>query len=101
MTWGNAKKIRKYREGARIDGLAEMIVALNAGRYVFVRGRPYHPAVLRNWSLASLDAVCRHRSARIAELTQEWIDDHAVRCARASEEAADIDSEFAEIGEAV
>ena len=88
MTWSSRKKIRKYRAGIRIYGIYELITALRDERYVFVRGKPYHPAVLRNWSLASLEGVCRHGDARIAEFTPEWIEAETVKAI-----------EFAEVGE--
>lgn len=99
MTWGSAKKIRKYREGARILSIYEMIPVLLANRYVIVRGKPYHPAVLRNWSLISLMDICRYNQAHVAELTPEWIAAEEMRIEIAREEAAVVDAEFAEIGE--
>lgn len=97
MTWGGAKKIRKYREGARVGSIFDMIAALHTDRYVFVRGKAYHPAVLRNWSLISLEAACRY-GARIAELTPAWIETEAVKAMEAAEKARGIDSEFVEVG---
>lgn len=99
MTWGSAKKTRKYREGVRIESIYEMIGALHSDHYVFVRGKAFHPAVLRNWSLASLEGACRYGNARIAELTPEWIDAEACKRLRAIENAAAMDVEFTEVGE--
>ncbi len=99
MTWGNSRRIKKYHPGIRILGIFEMIAALHHGRYVFVRGKAYHPAVLRNWSLASLEGVSRHGDARIAELTPEWIDAEAARRSDAEDGARVLDTEFAEVGE--
>lgn len=103
MTWGSTKKIRKYREGFRVTDVIDLIAELRACRYVFVRGKAYHPAVLRNWSLASLECACRYGNARTAELTPAWIDAEGVKAMAlaAHEEAAAIDHEFAEVGEAL
>jgi hypothetical protein len=98
VTWGSSKKIRKYCEGIRILGIVEMIAVLAAGRYVFVRGKPYHPAVLRNWSLASLEAACRY-GARVAELTPEWIEDEEMKAMAIQEGAEGAHREFVEVGE--
>jgi hypothetical protein len=97
VTWSSRKKVRKYRAGIRILGIYELMAVLNAGRYVFVRGKSYHPAVLRNWSLASLEGVCRYGDTRVAELTPEWIDAESVKAMMAREKATD--EEFAEVGE--
>lgn len=106
MAWGKSIKIRKYRPGVRILGIFEMIEVLNADRYVFVRGKPYHPTALNNWSLATLKGVCRYGDARVAELTAEWIaaEEMKAEIAQESERLARdrvtvLDIEFAEIGE--
>lgn len=96
MSWGRKPRVRKYRAGAEIREIYEMIGALHSGRYIFVRGKPYHPAVLSNWSLASLESVCRLGAARAAELTPEWTAAEAERAKEASENPV---AEFAEIGE--
>jgi hypothetical protein len=87
MAWGKSTNVRKYRPGVRILGIFEMIVVLDAGKYVFVRGRAYHPAVLNNWSLGSLKSACLYSDARIAELTPEWIAAEEMKPALASKEA--------------
>lgn len=106
MAWGSAKKIRKYRPGAKMLGIFDLISAFNQGRYVFVNGKPYHPAVLRNWSLASLEAICRGNRTFVAELTPEWIEAEETKAeiARELEQSVRdrvtvLDIEFAEIGE--
>lgn len=73
MAWGKSTKVRKFRPGARMLGIFDLIEAFDRGCYVFVHGKPYHPAVLRNWSLVCLEGVCRNGFAHVAELTPEWI----------------------------
>jgi hypothetical protein len=97
MAWGKTTKIRKYREGVRILGIYEMIPVLLANRYIIVRGKPYHPAVLRNWSLGSLTRICHYDQAHVAELTPEWIAAEEMRAEIAREEAAVVDGEFTKI----
>jgi len=81
-------------------GIFDLISAFDQGRYVFVRGKAYHPSVLRNWSLVSLEGICRHGSAYVAELTPEWIAAEEHKAATVREEAVVIDREFEEVGEA-
>lgn len=99
MSWGRSTKIRKYREGKAFADAIDMILALRRGRYVFVRGKPYHPTVLRNWSLASLEGACHFGMAAVAELTPEWIAAEELKTEVAREEAHVIDAEFEDAGE--
>jgi hypothetical protein len=101
MTWGS-RKVRKYCAGERINSLAAMVLMIEDGRYMIVRGRPTHPAVLRNWSLASLNSVMRGGWMYLAELTPEWIAAEETRAgvyAAMNAEHPDDDSEFSEVGE--
>jgi hypothetical protein len=98
MSWGKSRKLRKYRAGERLNSLVALVLIINDGRYIIVNGRPYHPAVLRNWSLASLDGTMRRGRMYLAELTPEWIEDQEMRAelAKFNAEHPD-DSEFAEV----
>lgn len=94
MSWGRPTRVRKYRPGAQMLGIFDLISAFNQGRYVFVRGKAYHPAVLRNWSLASLEGICRYGGARVAEITPEWMAAEAEKAEIAQEE---LIAEFSEV----
>jgi hypothetical protein len=100
MSWGNVKKIRKYRPGATIDNIISMISAISYERkYVFIRGKPYNAEFLRNWSLASLEIACNYGGAFVAELTPEWVVAEAEKAEIAREKATAVESDFSEIGE--
>ena len=90
MAWNTTPRIRKYKAGERLDSLLAAVVTITVDeKYLFVRGKPYHPAVARNWSIAQLhDLVCGGQ-AYIAALTPEWISAEVARQEIAAEFSED------------
>ena len=74
MAWNRSKlRVRKYEGGFPFGSLAECIEWMQAGQYLWCRGKPYHPMVVKQWSLAMIEnlvstspTLCR------ARLTEEW-----------------------------
>lgn len=90
MSWNTRPRIRKYRQGERLDSLIAAVVAITlSDQYLFVRGKPYHPAVARNWSITQLNCLVRGGVAYIAELTPEWLQAEADKAEIAAEAAAE------------
>ncbi len=69
MSWGSRKRPRKYRQGLPITSLSERVAAAMGDDFLWWNGKPYHPQVVRQWSLAMIAGV----SLYYAELTPEWI----------------------------
>lgn len=102
MAWGSTKKIRKYQaKGNPLSTMDAAFLALLGADYLIVCGRPMHPAVVRNWSLATLNGYCVRNNVYRAELTAKWIAAEQEKAEIAAEEAATLDNEFAEVGETV
>lgn len=52
MSW--EIKPKKFVTGSKITDIHTAIDHLLAGKYLIVRGKPMHPRVLMNWSVATL-----------------------------------------------
>lgn len=57
---------RKYTPGDPITNVADAVMAILMGRYMYVNGRPQHPGWMQNWSVRQLDVTCRSGQLRIA-----------------------------------
>ena len=69
MSWGSRKRPRKYQRGMPIMSLSERVAAAMGDEFLWWHGKPYHPKVVRQWSLAMIAGAPLYYAA----LTPEWI----------------------------
>lgn len=57
---------RKYRPGPFVAGTMEAVSSIQRDRYLYFNGKPMHPDVMRNWSVAQISNACRYKMLRHA-----------------------------------
>jgi hypothetical protein len=60
-------RIRKYRPGAVLASMQEVITAIALGRWVFLRDKPLNPSVLDNMNLCTVRGFLRRGMLRWAD----------------------------------
>lgn len=50
-TWG---KVRRFRAGQEIRSVTDLVRELEAGRWVYINKKPYHPGVAMSMTVATL-----------------------------------------------
>ena len=88
MPW--EQKIRKYEKGSPIFRVADAVYEIEQGRYLWIRGRPWHPAIVWNWTLPTLRGAVRTGCVSYADTTARWVKAHP-------EPANALDTEFQEV----
>jgi hypothetical protein len=63
---------RKFIKGYPLEGLFGVISAIHDGRYIMYFGKPMHPSVIRQWSVAQIEAACRGSRLHVAELNPKY-----------------------------
>ena len=66
------KRVRKYRKGAHPMWIGEVIEAVKAREYMFLRDRPIHWAWVGNMPLMVVSGACRDKAIYPAIITEEW-----------------------------
>lgn len=61
-------KQRKYLEGQRVQSMTEVLLAIDRGEYLMVRGKPTHPAVVVNYSVATLRGFVENGYVNLATI---------------------------------
>ncbi len=67
--WKGASR-RMYEPGAKVASMQELASALEAGRWVFINHKPYHPGWLVSMTYHSLRLYVRAGRVRVAVLTE-------------------------------
>lgn len=60
----------KFRPGLPL-GIVRLVMKLNRGEWVYLRGRPIHPNFMINMSVITLRIFCRGGAIREAILNEE------------------------------
>ena len=57
MSWSERKT--KFVKGKAVTSLPLAYYLLDAGYWLYVQHKPYHPSILMNWSISTLSRQCR------------------------------------------
>lgn len=47
-------KRNKFRQGVRLKDIQDLLIVIDAGTWVYINNRPYHPAMVQNMTLRTL-----------------------------------------------
>lgn len=67
-----SRKIPKFLKGNAVISLHEVVVALEAGRYLFFRGKPLHPSFYGAWQLHHIQNTIKWGNLHIAMENPAW-----------------------------
>jgi hypothetical protein len=61
-----AEKRRKFREGPIVRTLAEAVMHMSAGDWLYLHQKPQHPRVIACMTIGTLEAFIRGGSCKLA-----------------------------------
>ena len=67
----NMARERKFRQGPLVSSVADVVLEMIQGRWMYLGKKPKHPSVMKNMSIATLDFFVRRNGIRYAIKNEE------------------------------